>query len=141
MFQKTISGASLKLYINGIPFGIASSISWKTNAGRKPLYGIDSVLPFELAPGAQAVTGTITCTRLRGDGGLEGRGLSAPDHFIALEKYIDILIIDRVTGLTVLKVDKAAINTQSWQATARGLLEGNFEWEGMEWENESIHSQ
>lgn len=32
MFQKTISGANLKLYINGIPFGIASSLSWGSNS-------------------------------------------------------------------------------------------------------------
>ena len=140
MFQRSISGAGLKLYINGIPFGICTSINWASNAGRKPLYGIDSVLPHELAPGAQAVTGSIACMRLHNDGGLEGRGIAVPDSKIMLEKYIDIMLVDRVTGKPVLKVDRAAVNNQSWSVSARGLLEGTFQWEGLDWENENVFS-
>lgn len=141
MFQKTITGPGLKVYINGIPFGIAKSISWATNAGRKPIYGIDSVQPIELIPGQQLVSGSISLLRLHNDGGLEGRNIAAPDRYIALEKYIDILVIDRLTGQPVLKVDQAAVNAQNWSVNEKGLLEGNFDWEGLDWENESMFSR
>lgn len=140
MLQKTLTGAALSLYVNGIPFGVATGISWRTNAGRKPLYGIDSVLPFELAPGAQGVTVEIECYRLRGDGGLEGRGLAVPDSKIFKEKYIDILVIDRLTGLAIFRIDQAAVNSQSWRVNEKGVMQGNFELEGIEWENESFQS-
>lgn len=137
MFQKSISGSSLALYINGRPFGTCTGISWETNAGRQPLYGLDSPLPFELAPGAQAVTARISCIRLRNDGGLEGRAIAAPDSKIALEKYIDVLVLDRVTGTAVFKINQAAVNNQSWDVRAGGILEGSFEIEGLDWENEA----
>ncbi len=140
MLQKTLAGAALSIYINGIPFGVATGISWQSSAGRRPLHGIDSVLPYELAPGAQSVTVDIECVRLRGDGGLEGRGLAAPDAKVIKEKYIDILVLDRLTGLAIFRIDQAAVNSQSWRVSEKGVLTGNFEIEGMEWENESFQS-
>ena len=137
MFQKTITGAALAIYINGKPFGVCTSFSMETNAGRQPIYGLDSVIPYELAPGAQAVTARFTCNRLRNDGGLEGRSIAAPDSKIALEKYIDILVLDRLTGAAVFKINEAAVNNQSWSVSAGGILEGTFEVEGLDWENEA----
>lgn len=138
MNQKALAGAALAIYINGEPFGIATGISWDSSAGRQAIYGIDSVTPFELAPGAQSIKANISCYRIRGDGGLEGRGVAAPDKKIALEKYIDILVLDRLTGLPILKINSAAVNSQRWSVNARGMLEGNFEIEGLDWENESM---
>lgn len=141
MIQKTITSAGLKVYINGIPFGIATSVSWQSDQNKKPIYGIDQVSPFEITPGPQLISGTITCTRIHGDGGLEGRGISAPDERVSIEKYISIFIMDRITGLPVLFIPEATVNSQRWSATARGLLEGSFDFIGLEWQNEAPLTQ
>ena len=57
MQAKTLTGASLKVYINGAPFGVATGISWNTGSGRREIFGLDQVSPWELAPGAQNIGG------------------------------------------------------------------------------------
>lgn len=132
--------AACKLYINGKPFGVAVSFSWSTNSGRRGLYGIDTPLPFELAPGSQAVTGRIEVIKTRLDGGLEGRGLAAADNSIHLEKYISILLVDRVTDEQIFWCQNAAVNAQAWSVSARGILTGSFDFIGLSWENEGTRN-
>jgi hypothetical protein len=133
----SLAGASLKIFINNRVFGIASSISWESDAGRRAIYGLDQITPFELAPGQNRITGRIECLRIRQDGGLEGRGVTVHDDKQLLEKYISIIVIDRLTDTVVLRVDNAAVNRQSWQVENRNLLRGSFEFEGLTWTSES----
>jgi hypothetical protein len=137
MTSQAIPFSSVKLYINGKPFGIATSFSWSTNAGRKSLYGIDTALPFELAPGSQGTTGRMSVIKTRLDGGLEGRGLAAVDHAIVLEKYISILLVDRITDEQIFWCKDAAVNSQAWQVNLKGFIEGSFEFTCLNWENEA----
>jgi len=67
--------------------------------------------------------------------------LAAADSSVIKEKYIDVLILDRLTGLAIFRMDTAAVNSQSWRVSEKGVLTGNFEIEGIEWENESFQSQ
>ena len=137
---KTLTGASLKLYINGRPFGIATSIEFSVDSGRRQIFGLDQVTPFELAPGASRITGRIECNRLRQDGGLEGRGLATPDKWIMFEKYISIMLVDRLTDSIVLKVDQAAVSDQSWSIVSKDVMKGTFSFMGMGWSNEASES-
>ncbi len=136
-----LTQARLKLYINGIPFGIATEFGWQSSSGRRQLYGIDSVTPFELAPGGQSVTGNISCLRLTLDGGLEGRNIAAIDSRLTTEKYISILLLDKLTDTPVFWCPEAAVNSQRWSVNSRGILTGSFDFMGIGWENEAIASQ
>lgn len=137
MHQKELTGANLKIYINGVPFGIATRVSWSINPNRRPIYGLDKSTPFELAPSTQSITGTMSVLRLRKDGGLIGRGIVASDRNLEREKYINIVIVDKATDSIVLKIDDAAVGNQNWEVGAKGILEGSFEWEGLEYTDES----
>lgn len=52
----SISGAGLKLYINNRVFGITTSFEWSSDTSRRPIYGLDQISAFELAPGASSVS-------------------------------------------------------------------------------------
>lgn len=132
-----LKGADLQIYINGRLFGVATGVRWNANDGRHAIFGIDQYTPFELAPGQCTITGSVECIAQRLDGGLEGRGIHAPEDMMMLEKYISIAIIDRSTDSVILAIENAAIDSQSWQAGAKGVVAGSFSFEGMGWTNEA----
>ncbi len=136
---KATIGAGFKLYINNRIFGIATGFEWSSEAGRKAIYGLDSVNPFELAPGANSVRGKVDCIRIRLDGGLEGRGIAAPSNGqdILSEKYISIVLVDRLTDTVVFRCDQCAVQSQSWRTDTKNIMRGNFSFLGIEWSNEA----
>ena len=133
--QATV-GSGVKLYINNRVFGIVTSFEWMLDGGRKAIRGIDQTTPFELAPTNSTLRGTINCVKVRGDGGLEGRAISAIESNVLLEKYISILLVDRLSGDVIFRCDKAAVNSQNWRVGAKELLRGSFTFEGLEWSSE-----
>lgn len=134
---RTLRGADLQVYINGRLFAVATGVRWTAEDGRHAIYGIDQYTPFELAPGQTTIKGTIDCLRQRLDGGIEGRGIHAPESKIMLEKYFALAIIDRSTDSTVLAIESAAVTSQQWQAVAKGEYTGSFSFEGLGWTSEA----
>lgn len=136
-YSKIISGANAKIYINNRPFGLATSFSVDVDVSREPEYGIDQLEAFELTPGRISVNGQIQYIKRRMDGGLTGRGFAAPLDRLALEKYISITLIDRLTDKIVFKIDRAAISKHSLSGEARSILRGNFVFSGIYFADES----
>jgi hypothetical protein len=134
--QSTV-GAGYKLYINNRIFGIATGFEFTTGAGRRPIFGLDNVGALELAPANNSVTGKVDCIRIRLDGGLEGRGIAARDEDVMLEKYISIILIDRLTDSVVFRCDQAAVQQQTWRVDAKQVMRGNFTFLGIDWTNET----
>jgi hypothetical protein len=134
---KTLRAADIQIYINGRLFGVAVGLRWQGDDGRHAIYGIDQYTPFELAPGQSMIKGTVDCLRLRRDGGLEGRGVNAPESKLMLEKYFSLAVVDRSTDTVILAIESAAMGNQSWQATAKGDMSGSFTFEGLGWTSES----
>lgn len=132
----TLHGASAKVYINGQPFGIATSVSFNSDEGTHAIYGIDNDLPIELAPGPSNVTGSITCVRTRLSGGLEGRGITAPLSLMQLQKYFSIDVIDRVTQSIIFSSDRCKLVSQNWQIGAKSVISGNFSFLAINYSNE-----
>lgn len=132
----TLTGAALKLYINGTPFGVATGIQYTSSQGRKTIGGLDQLTPIEIAPGVDRITGQITCVRKRLDGGLEGRGVASRAEDRLLEKYISIVLVDRLTDRIVFRCDNAVIDNQTWNVQAKGIVEITFNFTGISWGNE-----
>lgn len=137
MQVKTLRGADIQLYINGRIFPICSAIRWHAATGRHAIYGIDQITPFELAPGQASIKGTVECFRQRKDGGLEGRGVVAPERIILLEKYFSIAVLDRSTDTVIFAIEEAAVGDQDWRVSAKAEMSGSFSFEGIGWTNEA----
>lgn len=134
---KTLRGADLQIYINGALFANATSVRWQASKGLHEIEAIDQYIPFEIAPGQCKITGSIECTRVRQDGGLQGRGVSAAEHNLMLEKYISLAVVDRSTDTVILAIESALVGDESWNTGATSLLQGSFMFKGLGWVNEA----
>ena len=137
--NKIIRGPDLLCYINGNLIGEFTDLSYSIDYGRKAIFAIDSLSPYEIAPGPVKVSGKIDLLRIRGSGGLEGRGLVARISQLTKEKYVNLTIIDKVLDLEILKVTKAQVITQQWSVSAKKQMVGSFTFEGITAENEFEH--
>jgi hypothetical protein len=59
-------------------------------------------------------------------GGLEGAGLTVFADQLPRQKYLKIVVVDRVTDRVVFEVISAVLISQTWQAVPRQLMQGNF---------------
>ncbi len=75
--------------------------------------------------------------RVRYDGGLEGKGIAASQKDILSEKYIGIVVVDRVTDSVVFQCDRVAVTSQKWSVKSKGILEGSFSFEAIDIKNET----
>lgn len=134
---KVIRGADLQVYINGILFGVCTSIRWQSGKGNHAIHCIDQMDPFEIAPGQSYIRGTIEAIRLRRDGGFEGRGIIAPQRMTMLEKYFAMAVVDRSTDTVIMAIDRTSADNQSWSVAAKQELVGNFGFEGIGYTSEA----
>lgn len=130
---KTLRGSDLQIFINGVLFAVATGIRYQMDTGHRSIMGIDQYTPFEIAPGPCSVKGNIDCTRQYQDGGLEGRGITAPEASVMLEKYFSLAVVDRTSDTVILAIDEAIASNQSWTVTPKGMVTGSFSFEGLAW--------
>jgi len=119
-----ITGAAIRLLVNGKVIGVGTSINYQRDQGIKPIYGIDIAVPQELAiTGPYMVRGSINGLRTRETGGFDGlqvvNASTLADYFN--QKYCVIELVDRKTGITIAKIDKVMFNSDSMQVSARAV--------------------
>lgn len=131
-----VTAAKVKLYINGKPFGRVNGFSWASETPRRPIYGVDSTQPYELAVTTTRCTGTISVMKITADGGAEGAGVTAPYPEISRERYFSLALIEIGSDLVIFQADRCSLVSQSWNAPARGLITGSFSFEAIDWTNE-----
>lgn len=135
--MKSVRGADVQIFVNGAPLNVAVAVRWQADPGRHAIYGIDQYTPFELAPGQAVIKGTLDIVRQHLDGGVEGRGVAAPERLLLLEKYFSLAVIDRLTDSVLLVIDNASVEGQQWAVSAKGDLTGSFSFVGLGWSNEA----
>lgn len=131
MRPRLISAARISVYINGKLYGLCGGITWTATSPKKAARGIDLPYVQEYMPTTFEISGSMSIYRTLGDGGLEGQGLQAAQIDQSKEKYITILLVERDTDETLLKIDQAVIESQSWNAIAKGLLMGQISFRGI----------
>lgn len=131
-----VTGARAKLYINFRFVGEVTDFEWSSSTQKKPIYGIDATEPFEFVPGVTRVRGTVNLLRPAGSGSLEGYGITTSFEEHALEKYVNITLIDRKLPTPIFQCPRAVILSQSWRVPSRGVMAGSMEFEGFIWNNE-----
>lgn len=129
-------GADFAIYINGQVFGVVSSLDWEATTGAKTLRGIDLSTPFEIAPGAAHISGSMSLYRLQDSAGLEGAGIMPVESQIPRARYFDIQVVNRVTETVILRIPKAMAIRQQWRIASKELVQGSFTFQGLGWNNE-----
>lgn len=135
-----ITGARVVAYINGQRFGRVTDFKFESATPRKPIYGLDSGEPYELAPQTTRITGSLGLYRTVGDGGIEGPGIVARFEDLPREKYFSLTLIERSSDKVIFRADNCAVMSQSWSVSIKGVMMGNFSFEALTWSNEQRQS-
>jgi len=140
MNSRLTVGAHILCFINGSFFGHVTQISWESVTPHNAKAGLDSLIPYELIPVQAVVSGKISVLKQGRDGGLEGRGITAPFRHLAQERYFSILIVDRKTGQRLHRADHCKVTDQSWSYAAKDRVHGSFGFRGISWEGEAEYA-
>ena len=131
-----LTGAQVVLYVNGVRFGRVTGFSWTSDTPRKKVYAVDSVVPFELATTISSISGSLNVLRMSQDGAAEGAGMVAPIQDLSREKYFRLLLVDITSGSVLFQADQCSVETQSWTARTRSLMEGHIAFSALSYSNE-----
>ncbi len=131
MSSKVVSGALVKVWLNGNVFSEIDQISWSINYGEEAIYGIDSPFPQGIASNRVSTTGSISGLRVKYSKGLQGKGAIPPIVDLLKAPYISIRIEDKTTGENLLFIPDAKIVNQNVQVAARGVLRMNLSFTGL----------
>ena len=126
-----LKGADLKIYIGGILFPTAKSITYTIDYGETEIYGIDSVFAQEVATTRVSVQGTVKALRLKLDGGLQGRSARAKIEDILHSPYTTLLIKDRASDIEVLRLSQMKVTSETFNAVAKGTVSLSFNFKGI----------
>lgn len=123
--QSIITGAAVRLLVNGKVIGIGTSISIQRDQGVKPIYGIDIPTAQEIAiTGPYTVNGSIAGLRTRDTGGFDGlqiiNAATLSDYFN--QNYCTLELVDRKTNLTIAKVDRVIFGSDSLQVSSKAVV-------------------
>lgn len=132
-----ITAPKVVVYVNGLPFGQATSFSWNSSTAKQPIYGLDSGEPYEFAPGITKVGGTIGIIRTILDGGTEGLGITTTFDQLPREKYFSLALVEKTSNTMLFRADKCTVQSQSWQIAVKGFLTGSVTFEAFDWKNEA----
>jgi hypothetical protein len=127
---KIFSGARAILTINGNLIVYALSVNWSISTEYKPIQGVDTVLPDELAPGSMSVT--VTCSMLRVPGSSASvMGIEPTIANFLTQGYSSIQIQDRGTGQVILYVPRAMLVKRTGAVAARQLSSEQWTFVGL----------
>jgi hypothetical protein len=127
----TLSGALVKIYINGLVYNEAQSVSYVIDYGEREIYGIDTPFPQEIHSTRLMVAGAISGIRIKKSGGLHSFNAVPIISDIIKAQYVNIRIQDRSSGEDLLFVPNAKITKQNFQVRAKGVAILSFEFRGL----------
>lgn len=133
--------SDVQLFINGSLFAEVSGFTFDSSTPVKSIVAVDSLVPYELAPLATAVSGSIQCFRRSLSGGLEGIGITTTLDQVAKQKYVTIALKQLSTNQFVFESRFSTITHQSWSIPTKNLMTGNFNFTGISWNNEISANQ
>lgn len=132
-----LTAAQVGIYINGSQYAIVSQANWNVVTGRKPIFAVDSSIPYEIAPTTSMITGNLAVYRLVQDGGLEGAGITLFPDKVVNEPYVTITLIDLKSDTVVFAADQCVILDQRWEVPSRGIVHGQLVFQAINWSNEA----
>jgi len=131
MRHVTISGAQIKIYINGKSYGPAQSIQFTLDTGDTETYGIDSPFPQEIAPVRSACMGQVSGLRIGGAGGLQAKGIRDQLKKMLGGSYVTLRVVHRATGEDILYVPQARIPSENHSVAIKGTYKVSFAFRGV----------
>jgi hypothetical protein len=130
--QRVISGAHIKLYVNGVVYNEVQQIDYLLDYGEEPIYGIDSIFPQEIKVSRVSIQGNVSGIRVISSNGLQGYNLrpKITDSYFA--PYVSLRIVDRRTGEDIMFIPHARVTSEKMSVSAKGNVSVNFSFTGLQ---------
>ena len=128
---QTISGATVKIFLGGVLYPEAQSISYSIDYGEDPIYGVDSAFPQEIRQTRVSVKGSINGIRLKSSGGIQSRNARTLIKEALHAPYVSIQIKDRSSDEIILFVSQTKITNESFSVSAKGIVSVSFSFTGI----------
>jgi hypothetical protein len=128
---QTITGSVVKLFIGGVLYPEAQSISLSIDYGEEPVYGIDSAFPQEIKQTRVSVQGQVSGIRLRASGGIQSRNARTLIKESLQAPYVSIQIRDRSTDEILYFIPQAKVTSQSMSVGVKGTMQLSFGFKGI----------
>lgn len=130
--QRTISGAHIKIYINGAVYNESQQLDYNIDYGEEPIYGIDSVFPQEIKITRVSISGSISGLRTADSNGLQSINARPGVRGSIFAPYISIRIVDRRTGEDIMFIPYAKIINEKTSVSAKGIMKTSFSFTGLQ---------
>lgn len=131
MGVQTIVGANIKLFLGGVLYPEAQSISYNIDYGEDSIYGVDSGFPQEIRQTRVSVKGSVSGIRLKASGGIQSRNARTLIKESLQAPYVSIQIKDRSGDEIILFVPQAKITNESFSVSAKGIVSISFNFSGI----------
>ena len=92
MAGKVITGAQIKVYINGVVYNEVQQLDYNIDYGEEAIYGIDSIFPQEIRTTRISVSGSLSGIRIENSNGLQGQAIRHGIRDSLFSPYISISI-------------------------------------------------
>jgi hypothetical protein len=126
----TLSGAAIKLYVSGILYPQAQSVTLTIDYGEEPIYGIDSALPQEIRQTRISIQGSVSGVRILTDSGLQTNGIIPILKNSLHAPYISIEIRERESDAVLYFIQGVKVTSESFRAVSKGKIELSFNFKG-----------
>lgn len=127
----TLTGAHIRLYINGVPYNSAQTVNYSLSYGEKAIYGIDSPYPQEIGTTQAQVRGAVSGIRIKYSGGIQALNARPQFKDILSSPYVSIRINDRQSGEDLIFIPQAKITDQEVSIRAKGIVSLSFSFMGL----------
>jgi len=131
MSNQTLTGALIKLYIGGVLYPEAQSISYTIDYGESEIYGIDSAFPQEIRQTRVSVQGQVSGIRIKASGGIQSRNARTVIKESLQAPYVSIQIRDRSTDEIILFIPQAKVTSQSSSISVKSVVTLSFGFKGI----------
>jgi len=128
---QTISGATVKIFLGGVLYPEAQSISYMIDYGEDSIYGVDSAFAQEIRQTRVSVKGSITGIRIKASGGIQSRNARTLIKEALHAPYVSIQIKDRSSDEVILFVAQTKITNESFSVSAKGIVSVSFNFSGI----------
>jgi hypothetical protein len=126
MQPQLLATPHLKLYINARVAGFVVGMSYSIETPHRSLEAIDNISSQELAVATYKIRANFNVICPRSTLGLEGAGVAYSLNQLPLGKYLNIILLDKVTDKIVFQMEQAVVDSQNWQIQPKGLMSGQF---------------
>lgn len=132
---KYMTGARTVVKINDTIIGFAFQVTWSVQNETMPIYTIDDIAPWEIAPQRVSVNGTLGLFQIPGNSPVQSGIMTDLSSFLA-NKYITIEVKDSSTDSILFRTTTAIVTSLQADVNSERLSTYSLSWRAVGWQAE-----